>query len=150
MRRASRGRAFRHSWMVLRGLRPPRREENDDGMLRWGVLSGGASFQAFLGGSAQVLAGFPKSRQKLFESNAPIMSTPQFESQSGTCSTPCGILRRRASMEVKCPDGIGRECWVWVVPCTGSWPGQPPPTKVGEGALSAVCPPAGPNLRAAQ
>ena len=112
--------------MVLRGLRPPRREENDDGMLRWGALSGGASFQAFLGGSAQVLAGFPKSRQKLFESNAPIMSTPQFESQSGTCSTPCGILRRRASMEVKCPDGIGWESWDRGVPHALASPGSPP------------------------
>ena len=45
LRRASRGRAFRHSWMVLRGLRPPRREENDDGMLRWGALSGGRAFR---------------------------------------------------------------------------------------------------------
>ena len=71
----------------------------------------GASFQAFLGGSAQVLAGFPKSPQKLFESNAPRMSTPQFESQSGTCSTPCGILRRRGSMHMRCLDGVGRESW---------------------------------------
>ena len=40
---------------------------------------------------------------------------PQYKSQSGTCSTPCGILRRRASMEVKCPDGIGRESSDWEV-----------------------------------
>ena len=85
----------------------------------------GASFQAFLGGSAQVLAGFAKSPQKLFESNAPRMSTPQFESQSGTCSTPCGILRRRASMEVKCPDGIGRESWDWEVPYVLARPRSP-------------------------
>ena len=41
MRRASRGRVFRHSWMVLRRFRPPRREENQDGMLRWGAPPGG-------------------------------------------------------------------------------------------------------------
>ena len=33
---------------------------------------------------------------------------------------------------VWCLNVIGRECWVWVVPCTGSWPGQPPPTKWGK------------------
>ena len=33
---------------------------------------------------------------------------------------------------VWCLNVIGRECWVGVVPCTGSWPGQPPPTKWGK------------------
>ena len=63
-------------------------------MLRWGVLSGGAS-------------------------------TPQYKSQSSTCSSPCGILRRRASMEVKCPDGIGRESWDWEVPYVLARPRSP-------------------------
>ena len=33
---------------------------------------------------------------------------------------------------VWCLNVIGRECWVWGVPCTGSWPGPPPPTKWGK------------------
>ena len=33
---------------------------------------------------------------------------------------------------VWCLNVIGRECWVWVVPCTGSWPDQPPPTTWGK------------------
>ena len=33
---------------------------------------------------------------------------------------------------VWCLNVIGRECWVWGVPCTASWPGQPPPTKWGK------------------
>ena len=53
-------------------------------------------------------------------------STRQYESQSRACSGGCGLLRRRAFMEVKCLDGIGRESWEWGVPHALASPGSPP------------------------
>ena len=47
-------------------------------------------------------------------------------------AAPADVSSVGGTPGVWCLNVIGRECWVWVVPCTGSWPGQPPPTKWGK------------------
>ena len=65
------------------------------------------------------------------------------------CSSPCGILRRRDS---RCVVSERHRAGVLGLggPMHGELARPASPHEVGEGALTAVCPPAGPNLPAAQ
>ena len=65
------------------------------------------------------------------------------------CSSPCGILRRRDS---RCVVSERHRAGVLGLGCPmhGELARPASPHEVGEGALTAVCPPAGPNLPAAQ
>ena len=65
------------------------------------------------------------------------------------CSSPCGILRRRDS---RCVVSERHRAGVLGLGCPmhGELARPASPHEVGEGALTAVCPPAGPNLTPAE
>ena len=65
------------------------------------------------------------------------------------CSSPCGILRRRDS---RCVVSERHRAGVLGLGCPmhGELARPASPHEVGEGALTAVCPPAGPNLPPAE
>merc|ERR1712023_141830 len=66
----------------------------------------------------------------------------------GLLLAPPGLLLTHTSIRTSHLEGSRagrcilrrRDCWVWVVPCTGSWPGQPPPRSGGRSPNRSVSP----------